>query len=626
MASAHSDPFVVGQTNASYTVTVANTSAQPTTGNTVVTYVVPAGLTVGTPSGGTGWTFSVSGQTVTATYSPALAGGATAPTFTIPIATVGGVARTDPNSNITASSTGAVDATTADKTNVVQPDVDVSIAPSAPTFTVGSAGQSWTATVSNHNATIPTTGLTTLKATLPTGESFTSTPAGTGWSCSTSGQVLTCTRSDTLATGTGSAFPVVTIPVSVAAPPTTPRTDTVPATADTAGETRQAIANGTVKVVQPGVSVALTDNKGGNFIVGATGQQYTATVSNASATVATNGTTTLTVTLPAGESFNGTPSGTGWVCAAPAGQSVTCTTSTLLPAGTGNSFQPVTIPVNVTSPPSVPRSDKANASADTVNSAGPATKSDTVSVNAAVSLSVASTHIDPFVVGQTDASYTVTVRNTSTQPTTGNTTVTYVVPSALTPGTPVSNDTPNHTFWSCTVSGQTVTCTTTQTIAANTTAPTFTIPLGAVAGPATNGTPYPNNRITATTAGATNATTSDPTNVVASGGIPGCPQAAAAVGHPPQKPRAASCSASVPSRSWPQSSAAARAPRPRRPYAPVGAAAHREGGGTNAVVGAPSLRVEPLPTRGVPVDAPPELGGRLHPGPPVRAAHPHSLA
>ena len=512
VASVHSDPFVVGQTNASYTVTVNNTSTQSTTGNIVVTYVVPNGLTVGTPSGGTGWRFVVSGQTVTATYSPALAGGDTAPTFIIPITTVGGVARTDPNKQITASSTGAVDATTADKTNVVQPDVDVNIAPSAPTFTVGSGGQYWTATVSNHNAAIATTGLTTLKATLPTGESFTATaPSGTGWSCSTNLQVLTCTRSDTLAGGTGSTFPIVTIPVAVSTPPATPRTDTVPATADTAGESRQATASGTVNVVQPGVSVTLTDNKSGNFIAGATGQQYTATVSNASATVATNGTTTLTVTLPAGESFTATaPSGTGWSCST-SGQVLTCTRSDTLAAGTTNKFPIVTIPVNVLTVPAIPsggRTDNSVASADTANSAGPFPTNDLVTVNTALSLSVASAHSDPFVVGQTNAKYTVTVKDTSSQDTTGSITVTYVVPTGLTPGTPSGG-----TGWTFSVSGQTVTATYSPVLAAGATAPAFTIPISAVAGPATT-TPYPNNQITAATSGAANATTSDPTNVV----------------------------------------------------------------------------------------------------------------
>jgi uncharacterized repeat protein (TIGR01451 family) len=58
------------------------------------------------------------------------------------------------------------------------------------------------------------TGLTTVTDTLPPELSFAEQPSGTGWSCSTSGRALTCTRSDALAPG--AAFPPIRYTARVA--------------------------------------------------------------------------------------------------------------------------------------------------------------------------------------------------------------------------------------------------------------------------------------------------------------------------------------------------------------------------------------------------------------------------
>jgi len=253
VVSAHIDPFTVGQTNASYTVTVKDTSSQPTTGATKVVYVVPAGLTIGTPvSNDTPnhnfWSCTVSGQTVTCTTTQIIAANTTAPTFTIPLTGVGSATATPyPNNQITASSTGATNATTADPTNVVQPAVSVTITDNGShSFTVGGSGQQYTATVTN-SGTVPTNGNTTLTVTLPNGETFNGAPTGTGWVCAAPiGQVVTCTYSAVL--GVGVSAPAVTIPVSVGNSPSTPRNDTVGANADTANSAGPATNTDTVAI------------------------------------------------------------------------------------------------------------------------------------------------------------------------------------------------------------------------------------------------------------------------------------------------------------------------------------------------------------------------------------------
>ncbi|MBC9933950.1 gliding motility-associated C-terminal domain-containing protein [Chitinophaga qingshengii] len=69
-----------------YVLTIKNTGvdAKPDVSQVTVTDVIPTGMTAGTPSG-TGWSFAVLGQTVTATRQDVLAAGATYPAITIPV-------------------------------------------------------------------------------------------------------------------------------------------------------------------------------------------------------------------------------------------------------------------------------------------------------------------------------------------------------------------------------------------------------------------------------------------------------------------------------------------------------------------------------------------------------------
>lgn len=83
-------------------------------------------------------------------------------------------------------------------------------------FTVGSVG-AYSLLVNNTLGTAPTSGIVTVVDTLPAGLSYTAAGSGgTGWTCSASGQVVTCTSSAVIAAGAASASPI-TINVSVAA-------------------------------------------------------------------------------------------------------------------------------------------------------------------------------------------------------------------------------------------------------------------------------------------------------------------------------------------------------------------------------------------------------------------------
>ena len=82
-------------------------------------------------------------------------------------------------------------------------------------FTVGSPG-SYTLTPNNQLGTGATSGTVTVTDTLPTGLAYVAAGSGgSGWSCTPSGQVVTCTSASVIAAGaTGSS---ITINVSVAA-------------------------------------------------------------------------------------------------------------------------------------------------------------------------------------------------------------------------------------------------------------------------------------------------------------------------------------------------------------------------------------------------------------------------
>src|SRR6185295_2247370 len=69
----HVGGFTSG-TQGVYTITIANTGTIPTAGTITVTDTLPAGLSYVSTSGA-GWTFSVSGQVVTALYTPSVPAG-----------------------------------------------------------------------------------------------------------------------------------------------------------------------------------------------------------------------------------------------------------------------------------------------------------------------------------------------------------------------------------------------------------------------------------------------------------------------------------------------------------------------------------------------------------------------
>jgi uncharacterized repeat protein (TIGR01451 family) len=107
VAKTHAGNFTQGQTGASYSITVTNTGANPTSGTVTVTDALPAGLTP-TALSGTGWSCVLG--TLTCTRSDALAPGAAYPVINLTV-NVGASAASNPLVLGSASSGPAAPAT-----------------------------------------------------------------------------------------------------------------------------------------------------------------------------------------------------------------------------------------------------------------------------------------------------------------------------------------------------------------------------------------------------------------------------------------------------------------------------------------------------------------------------------
>jgi uncharacterized repeat protein (TIGR01451 family) len=236
------------------------------------------------------------------------------------------------------------------------------------------------------------TGVTTVKDTLPDGISLAGIPSGQGWNCSTINRTITCTYDHTIYTRP--AYAEIVIPVQVSsivsgeaiagsiqnnAVVHNPN-EALPCYADnrmpTGNESvctndpkntdpaiirvgvaptgfdlslKKYIGTGSVDA-QPGVAVSVStgapDAQPGSPLSVNTGDRisYLISVTN-SGPQASSGVTTVQDILPVGVTASGSATGVGWSCAY-SGVTLTCTSSQVV--GSGASYPLITVPVIVT--------------------------------------------------------------------------------------------------------------------------------------------------------------------------------------------------------------------------------------------------------------------------------------
>jgi hypothetical protein len=292
-------------------------------------------------------------------------------------------------------------------------------------FSVGQIGAAYTLTAANvgHG---PTSGTATVVDTLPNGLTATAI-SGTGWSCSLG--TLSCTRADSL--GTGSIYPAITLTVNVAA--NAPSLVTNTAAVSGGGETNIAndSASDPTTILAPDLMVA----KGhfgpinGNFFQGETGATYIITVQNPG-NLATSGTITMVDTPPVSGLIPTAISGTGWSCTL---ATLTCTRNDVLAAFSSYPQITVTVDVPLGAPANVINTATVSGGGE-VNTANDLTQDPTVILPPPVpDLTLFMDHsFNNFVQGQSGGFYRIDVSNVGTAITSGVVTVSDTLPVGVT--------------------------------------------------------------------------------------------------------------------------------------------------------------------------------------------------
>lgn len=455
----------VGQTS-SINVTVTNLS---NTANGQITLTVALPFGVSTPSNSftaSGWSCGVVGQTVTCT-NPNAAGLAQNATLSLalPVVPSGTIAGQFLTFGFTVALAGTESSTTNNSTTlttttaVASPNLAINIAP----FTLYS-GQSSNVTVNVLNTgNVAATGPLTITITIPGGTTAPATFTSGGWSCTTIGQAITCNNPNTSGLAAGGSLSII-VPVSTPANATSGQIVTIIAnitqivgesnlTDNSATGTGQLISEPNIKVVKTASALAL---QGAPF-------DFTFTVSNVGGTNS-SGVITVTDTLRSSLKYVSS-TGTGWTCNktgvdAQNNDIVQCTTSTIHLANAAN-FSVFTIRVNPTLAVTASNIAYVNGGGMSSPIARPSAPCSNcvaggtgVFVQPSPDATVTILQPNPnLIVGQS-STIVININNTGGTAITTALTTNIILPVGFTlPATFTSGS------WTCTTSGQNVTCT-----------------------------------------------------------------------------------------------------------------------------------------------------------------------
>ncbi|QIL73203.1 DUF11 domain-containing protein [Diaphorobacter sp. HDW4B] len=480
-----------------YTLQVTNVGTAPTNGTITVVDVIPASLTLGTmPAGCT-----AQGQQVTCTSTQVLAapqgaivGGSV--NFNIPVTPKAVVSSSSVSNTATVLGggdpvcpTNTADCTSTITTNVDAPSLQLAKADNG-AWVVGQAGAAYTLTVKNVSAAVATVGAITVVDTLPAGISAMDTTSG-NWTCTVSGQTVTCTSSTSLA---ANGTVAINLPVTVSASAITSGTGGVvknnasvagggdpfnggipptPGSACTALDSAlPGHCAGKDTVVNLPAAMAVTKGKPTFFATG-TPSQYTATYA---VTVVNDGGAPGAYTLidtpgyPAGVSLdswtvvsaNGTVNPT--LAAKPsngAGNQISVANTSINSGSTHTYTVAITFTTNVDVTAMSCTGAPGYGAYNAVGIGNGSTAANCESLPGVPNLVLAKTSNGPWVVEQTGARYVLTVSNSGTAATTGTITVSDYMPGGVIVASGMYNG------WSCVASGPLLTCTNPTAIAAS---------------------------------------------------------------------------------------------------------------------------------------------------------------
>ncbi|HJP96523.1 MAG TPA: hypothetical protein VJ843_04075 [Candidatus Saccharimonadales bacterium] len=333
---------------------------------------------------------STSSFTITVNVSGAYAGGTVTNTGTVAVPS--GV--TDPNSANNSST---------DSSNVVV-STELSVAKThTGNFTAGTNG-TFTIVVNNAGPSTTVANGVTVTDTLDPDFSYVSA-AGTNWTCSNSGDTVTCNYGGTIAAGNSSTPITLTVLVDSIA------SGSVSNTAEESSTTPDPTSNSTstdTVTVDADADLALTKSHVGSGFVAGQQEQYAFSVTN-NGPSADSPSYTITDTLPAGVTFVGTVAGSAASCSA-VGQVVTCTGGAI---GAGDPAQVTTIDVAISGSASGTINNSATvatAAGITDSNSANNTGNDSASVEPNADLSISKTHTGNITAGS-NATYDIVVSN-----------------------------------------------------------------------------------------------------------------------------------------------------------------------------------------------------------------------
>jgi uncharacterized repeat protein (TIGR01451 family) len=246
---------------------------------------------------------------------------------------------------------------------------------------------------------------------VPTGTTFVSLTSPAGWSCTTPAVGATGTVSCTnalLANGASASFGLV-VAVDSGVPAGTVLSNTATVTTETADDTSDNSATATTTVgVAADYNLTLTDAP--DPVAAGGVLTYTAVASNEGPSAIPNA--QLTLTLPAGVTFESLTPAAGWSCSTPAvGQPVSSVTCTNAAFAVGSASFTLSVRVGAATPGgTVLTAGGALTGGIPDSQGGDTTPSTTTTVSSAASLSATKTATGPFTPGAT-ITYTIVVTN-----------------------------------------------------------------------------------------------------------------------------------------------------------------------------------------------------------------------
>lgn len=297
-------PTVIQTVPFNYTYIVSNIGTGPSTGQMTVVDILPPGF-VFISGGGNGWTCSAMSQTVTCTSSNVIqaSGSNNFPVLVVPSGTGGGssAALTGGGSNtivISIPCVGCPPGSTTSVVTVAPPDLQLAI--SAPGVLLAGQGNQVMVTVTNILSGMAT-GPITVTVALPAGMNAPAAFAALGgWNCITTGTNVVCSNPTSLTMGQSLSLPISVTPAASLINNPVLITATV---AMAANETNGANNFGFVLSNVAGADLAVAFGAM-PVLTGGQNAVVPITVNNIGQATAP-GNVSLTVSLPAGVSYNG---------------------------------------------------------------------------------------------------------------------------------------------------------------------------------------------------------------------------------------------------------------------------------------------------------------------------------